>query len=291
MRISVLINNHNYGRFLREAVDSAARQSLSPHEMIVVDDGSTDDSRLTLDSLQKERPGLGIQFQTNGGQLAALRAGAEQASGEWCALLDSDDTWTPEHLFILRETVATYPDVGIYFAAHRESEGPPLYRTIWPPVPLGPVATLVAASGLRFGSITSAICLRTSILREVTATTRAMEPEWRTRADDVVVYGAALCATRLFHGETPTVRYRIHGANNFAGKKNRDAADEHNARRKRVLAALRARYGFNEKKLGVQLLTEWRSQRATAPAALRKRYRRCLRRHGLRFWLASLFLF
>jgi glycosyltransferase involved in cell wall biosynthesis len=287
MRISVLINNHNYGRYLGEAVESASLQVLAPHEVIVVDDGSTDDSRSILDSIQRKDPALVCHRQENMGQLAALRAGAERASGEWCALLDSDDTWTSRHLDVLRETRSRHPDIGIYFSGHTETEGPPLYRTVWPPVPLGPVPAFVAATGLRFGSITSAICLRTDLLREIVAATRPLEAEWRISADDVIIYGAALSATRLFHGDTPTVRYRIHGENNFAGNNNRAAQNEHGLRRERVIDVLRTRQGMNEENLLPLLLEEWRRQRATAPEALRKRYRRGLRKRSLRAWLAS----
>lgn len=289
MRISVLINNHNYGRYLGEAVESASLQLLAPHEVIVVDDGSTDDSRSILDSLQKKNPALVCHLQDNLGQLAAMRAAAERASGEWCALLDSDDTWSAKHLDVLRATRNRHPNIGIYFAAHSETDGPPLYRTVWPPIQLGPVPALVASTGLRFGSITSAICLRTDILREIVMATRSLEAEWRTRADDVIIYGATLKSTQLFHGDIPTVRYRIHGANSFAGKNNRDAQNEHRLRRKRVIDALRARSGMDNKNLLPLLLAEWRCQRSTAPEALRKRYRRSLRKKSLRAWLASFF--
>ena len=289
MRISVLINNHNYGRYLSEAVVSASLQSLAPHEMIVIDDGSTDESATVLEKLHKEHPSLAYSLQNNLGQLAAFRAGAERAAGDWCALLDADDTWMPDHLETMRETMSQHPDVGIQFAAHRESSGPPLFRTSWPSVPIGPVAALVASSGLRFGSITSTICVRTDLLREITKTTLSLEDAWRIRADDVVIFGAALSGTKLFHGDKPTVNYRIHGQNAFAGNAKLAADTIFHQQLERVVELFRARYDLNGRNLTSRLIDEWRSQRAFAPRALRKRYRKNLRRAGLLARIASFF--
>lgn len=95
--VSVVINNYNYGRFLSETVDSALAQTYSAVEIVVVDDGSSDDSRDVI-----ERYGSSIRsvLKPNGGQGSAFTAGILAASGEIIALLDSDDTWHPEKISV-----------------------------------------------------------------------------------------------------------------------------------------------------------------------------------------------
>jgi glycosyltransferase involved in cell wall biosynthesis len=91
--VSILVNNHNYGRFLAAAVDSALAQSYPNVEIIVVDDGSTDDSRAIL-------AGYGERIQTilksQGGQASAFNAGFLASKGEIITFLDSDDLITPD---------------------------------------------------------------------------------------------------------------------------------------------------------------------------------------------------
>jgi len=92
---SVVITNHNYALFLREAIDSALAQTLNGVEVIVVDDGSTDESRSVIESYGDAiRPVL----KDNGGQTSAMNAGVELARGRFVVFLDADDTVSPEAL-------------------------------------------------------------------------------------------------------------------------------------------------------------------------------------------------
>ncbi len=93
--ISIVIPNYNYGRFLAEAVNSALDQTLPPYEVIVVDDGSTDNS---LEILNAYGDKIKIIQQKNQGVGIARNAGAELASGDYLAFLDADDYWAPEKL-------------------------------------------------------------------------------------------------------------------------------------------------------------------------------------------------
>ncbi len=96
-RVSVVIDNHNYGRFLREALDSVLRQGFKDDEVeiLVVDDGSTDDSREILASYA---PRVKALLQTQQGQATAFNNGLEAATGGIVCLLDSDDVFLPGKL-------------------------------------------------------------------------------------------------------------------------------------------------------------------------------------------------
>jgi len=96
MKISVVISNYNYGRYLQATLDSVWAQTNTDYEVILVDDGSTDDSREILDRLK--HPRLNIIFQINGGQAAAFNTAMAKATGELIAFLDADDLWDPSKL-------------------------------------------------------------------------------------------------------------------------------------------------------------------------------------------------
>ena len=85
---SVVIANHNYGEFLPETLETVLAQTYQPIEIVVVDDGSTDDSREVL-----ARYPLHAIHQENAGQAAALDVGVASARGEIICLLDADDGW------------------------------------------------------------------------------------------------------------------------------------------------------------------------------------------------------
>jgi glycosyltransferase involved in cell wall biosynthesis len=92
MLVSVVITNFNYGRFLAEAIDSALSQSWEKLEVIVVDDGSTDGSRATIESYgSRIRP----LYQANGGQTAAFNTGFAASRGDVVIFLDADDRLRP----------------------------------------------------------------------------------------------------------------------------------------------------------------------------------------------------
>ncbi len=90
--MSILINNYNYGRFLREAIDSALNQTYSNVEVIVVDDGSTDDSREVMESYNSR---VTVVYKANGGQASAFNAGFPHSHGDLFCFLDSDDYLFP----------------------------------------------------------------------------------------------------------------------------------------------------------------------------------------------------
>ena len=92
MKISVIIPSWNRADQLVAALDSVCTQSVAPHEIIVVDDGSTDNTR---ELLARHYPDVRYIFQQNKGVSHARNTGITAAGGDWIALLDSDDRWKP----------------------------------------------------------------------------------------------------------------------------------------------------------------------------------------------------
>src|ERR1700719_1779836 len=109
MRISVIMPCHNAGRWIAGALRSATHQTYPPHEIIVIDDSSTDSSLAEID-----RSGAALKLlQVNAHNAAVARnAGIEAATGDWIALLDADDVWYPNHLARAAELLSKSNDVA-----------------------------------------------------------------------------------------------------------------------------------------------------------------------------------
>jgi glycosyltransferase involved in cell wall biosynthesis len=107
--VSVIINNYNYARFLRAAIDSALGQSYQPIEVLVVDDGSTDQSRSIIDSYGDRVKSI---FKKNGGQASALNAGFAQCRGDSVIFLDADDVLLPHAAQRVAEVFSAQPQTA-----------------------------------------------------------------------------------------------------------------------------------------------------------------------------------
>jgi len=124
-QVSILINNYNYARFLPEAIESALNQTYRNCEVIVVDDGSTDNSRDVLAGFDTRIVAI---LKANGGQASAFNAGFAASRGDWVFFLDADDYFLPEKIGTLMKFAGTVTDVG--FVVHNmtccDIEGRPI---------------------------------------------------------------------------------------------------------------------------------------------------------------------
>jgi peptidoglycan/xylan/chitin deacetylase (PgdA/CDA1 family) len=118
---SVVIATYQAASWLPDAVESALDQTLPPHEVIVVDDGSTDEPESALGG----RAGEVVMIRrSHGGEGAAKDTGSRAASGDFVAFLDADDVYEPERLEALARLAAERPDLDILVTdAYLEREG------------------------------------------------------------------------------------------------------------------------------------------------------------------------
>lgn len=109
---SVVVPAYNTEKFIRDALDSIDNQTYRPIEIIMVDDGSTDDTLATARSWSS-RSGIrtNIVAQCNSGAGAARNAGIRAASGSWIAFLDSDDVYMPDALETFANAASCFPTI------------------------------------------------------------------------------------------------------------------------------------------------------------------------------------
>lgn len=113
MKISVVIPAYNAAEFLPRCLKSVFAQTLAPEEVIVVDDGSSDNTATMATKL-----GARVISRQNGGLSAARNTGIQYAASEWIALLDADDMWAAEKL--QRQVACIRSDTVLVYTAVRE---------------------------------------------------------------------------------------------------------------------------------------------------------------------------
>ncbi len=211
--ISVIISNYNYGRFLAEALDSILAQTVAADEIIVVDDGSADESLDILDAYAEKHPVIRPVPQENQGQGSAMSRGFLESTGDVILLMDSDDIWHPvkiEQVLPLLKTCG--------FVQHNLSFNDRLYRSFL-------IHRDHREYMLRFGIFdffvpTSGLCFRREVLERV----------FPLPADDTLRICADAYITRLAlcYSELATIGhslgvYRVHEDNNWTGNTQRES--------------------------------------------------------------------
>jgi len=163
---SVLINNYNYGRFVARAVVSALNQTERETEVIVVDDGSSDDSRTVLEGFRERAH---VIFQPNGGQAAAMNAAVAASRGEFLCFLDSDDWWASDKLAAVGAALRSDPRASlVYHRLQPVMDENPTLRPIPRTLCSGDIAPAMARSGGWWPfPMTSAVTVRRSAWDEI----------------------------------------------------------------------------------------------------------------------------
>lgn len=111
-KVSVVIPTYNNAALLHETLDGVRRQNVGDLDIIVVDDGSTDD---TVEALKRYDPAIRLVCQANQGPAAARNKGVSLAHGEFIAFCDHDDIWNERHLEALLACFDAHPATAMAF--------------------------------------------------------------------------------------------------------------------------------------------------------------------------------
>ena len=162
-RFSVVVPLYNKQAHIAATLASVAGQSYAPFEVIVVDDGSTDDSASIV--LAADLKGLRVVAQANAGPACARNRGIAEAAGDWIAFLDADDLWLPDHLETLAGLIHAYPVADVVSSGYvraRRIDMPDILAGRRPRQPLGLVDFLNDHQLVH----TSVVAVRAATLRE-----------------------------------------------------------------------------------------------------------------------------
>ncbi len=246
MRTSCLVNNYNYALYVVEAVRSALDQTHLFDEIIVVDDGSTDDSVAKLRAEFGGESRVVVVEKENAGQLSCFNCGFAASTGDLVCFLDADDVYDPAYLATLREMYHARPECHAVVSAYRTfGREERRVRRSSEDRDLGYSAVLALTRSLTklWVSPTSTLSMRRSVLERFLPLARL--EDWRTRADDCLLFGTALAGARKHYSAAPLVGYRIHRDNHWYGREFNAAYEaEREAALGRLLVDLQARLGL-----------------------------------------------
>jgi glycosyltransferase involved in cell wall biosynthesis len=207
--VSIIIDNFNYARFLRATIDSALAQTYAPVEVIVVDDGSTDNSRDVISSYGDR---LSAIFKTNGGHASAFNAGFRASRGSIVMFLVADDLLLPNAVEEVVRAWRPGTAKAQFVLAHVDADGRSLGGVVpYSPaqMPEGDIRALILDAGGYVGVPTSGNAFARSVLDRLLP---LPEPIWRQAAD------TSLEIIAPFLGDVVSIRktlgcYRIHESN------------------------------------------------------------------------------
>lgn len=288
--VSVVIPFLDAGRFLREAVESVRAQTYDRWELVLVDDGSRDESRDAARAFAGAEPDRIRYAQHPGGvtrgSSATRNLGVRLAAGSLIAFLDGDDVWLPEKLAAQVALFARFPDAGMAYGAteywyswtgHPEDRD----RDVVPDVGV-PSTTLLAPPGLLvrclLGQVTVPCTCSIVLRREVLERVHGWEDRFIGMFDDQALYAKVMLTERVVVATDCWDRYRRHPGSMYSTAKRRGTV---RADRLAYLAWLRD-YLVSQ---GVTSGVVWKALRRAAWCERHPAVLRLIGEHRVKRWL------
>ncbi|MGA2670059.1 MAG: glycosyltransferase [Dehalococcoidia bacterium] len=205
-KVSVIIPSYNGARFISEAIQSVIDQSFTDFEIIIVDDGSTDNTSEVVKGFKDPR--IRYIYQENRGLPAARNSGILASGAEYIALLDSDDKWLPGKLELQVKAIESAPQVGVVYCDvyNFDSESGTIIGTFFKELPFSPPRGRVLSQFIQhyFGHPSTLL-----IRRNVFAQVGMFDETLRSCEDEDMLFRMA----SYFEFEVvplPLLMYRVH---------------------------------------------------------------------------------
>jgi glycosyltransferase involved in cell wall biosynthesis len=215
--VSIIVSNYNYGRFIGTSIQSALEQTYRNIELIICDDGSTDNSVQEIEMYERKDSRLRLIRKQNGGQASGFNAAFAVSRGDIIALLDSDDLFLPHKVERIVADFQAHPDSG--FGVHRVIRVSEDLRRqgVWPmsaPLPSGWYGSRLLQDGgiLPYMPPTSGLSLRRDVADRIFPLPLE-EP--LVRCPDQLITRLAPLITNVTCEDEALAQYRLHGENNY----------------------------------------------------------------------------
>jgi GT2 family glycosyltransferase len=207
MFCSIIIPLYNKERFIDVALQSILNQQHQHFEVLVIDDGSTDNSAARVKTFQDSR--IRLLQQANAGVSCARNRGIELATGELVCFLDADDWYHPRHLESIVDMANHYPDVAFFANAYQRINAPAQENMTWDCEAIGGIEIIddVLRYWTKSGQFfcTSCVAVRNELLK----TLQPCFPPGESMAEDLdLFYRLAECSP-LAYCPAPLVSYRV----------------------------------------------------------------------------------
>jgi len=251
-KTTCLISNYNYRQYIADAVDSALGQTTPFDEIIIVDDGSTDDSQEFVRRRYGHHSTVKLVAKKNQGQLSCFNEGFRRSTGDIIFFLDADDVYEKNYVEAALKAYFQSPGCDFLFTGYRTFHAPSgqiLNIDKAPTVSrealdLGYSVILSLYKRVCVGAPTSCLSMRRRLLQHILPIPYL--DDWRICADDCLNFGSSLMRGRKFFLQEPLVRYRIHNNNNFTGAHIDVYQDyQRSLRANRLLHLFQSRAGFD----------------------------------------------
>jgi hypothetical protein len=222
--VSILINNYNYGRFLAEAIDSAIMQDYPRTEVVVVDDGSSDES---VDVIRRYGDRVIPVLKPNGGQASAFNAGFAACRGKIICLEDADDYFVPQKVTRVVEAFTRNPAAGWCYHSVRwvDVNGKPIKREMPQRYRTGMLDLRRDILSGRVSFVappTSGLAFRASLLRQILPMPESID----ITSDNYIKFASFGLAPGMYL-EDEIACQRIHDNNAFTRKSGTDKERTH----------------------------------------------------------------
>jgi glycosyltransferase involved in cell wall biosynthesis len=218
-KVSILVSNYNYAEYIAQAIDSVLEQTYQNFELIISDDGSTDNSRKVISDYCLRDPRIFLITKENGGQASGFNAAFAASTGDLICFFDSDDIFRPAKLECMVEAHRQAPNAG--FGVHRVQRVNKQRRPqgVWPlrsTLPHGWLGEQMLLDGGVVGYMppTSGLSLQRSVAQRIFP----LPESFKVCADQVIIRFAPLL-TSVVHRQEVLAEYRLHGANSYERSK------------------------------------------------------------------------
>lgn len=220
-KISIIVTCFNYERFVGEALKSVLSQTYKNLDVVVVDDSSTDASIQVIGEFERDGRVKVHSHSCNRGQAAAFNSAFELCTGDIICFLDADDLYASNYLEIVardfqENSDADFISYSVQSAVPFDLKDVVSNENISKPVHIGSSVCSASLFSEWVGNVTSSLAMRRSIAEKIFPLPHVSD--WKTRADDCLIWGASLAGAVKYKSNTAGVFYRIHEENHYAGR-------------------------------------------------------------------------